>query len=112
MSETAVAEARAAGDSDAAGILDPHVEEARGRWKIYLVVFILLFALTITELFTNQIIEGKAGQVALLVTLMIAKATLVVLYYMHLRYESRVLRWMVAVPFFAAVFFVAIVMFV
>jgi caa(3)-type oxidase subunit IV len=112
MSETVVAGGKAVGGGDAAGALDPHLEEARGRWRIYLTVFVLLFVLTVSELYVNKIIEGKAGQVAILVVLMMSKATLVVLYYMHLRYESRVLRWVVLVVFFAAVFFVSILILV
>jgi len=89
-----------------------HVEEARGRWRIYVTVFGMLFLLTILELSVNDVIPGEGPQVAALVALMIAKASLVVLYYMHLRWESRVLRWLVLIPFFAAIFFVFIVIWV
>ncbi len=105
-------------DKEAAGpeevhYLDPHEREAKGRWRIYLSVFILLFALTIIELYVGRLLPGsKEGQIAMLVTLMMAKALLVVLYYMHLRWESRVLRWVVAIPFSAAVFYVFIVILV
>ena len=50
--------------------------------------------------------------IAALVALMLAKASLVVLYYMHLRWESRVLRWAVGIPFFSALFYVLIVVWV
>jgi cytochrome c oxidase subunit 4 len=98
--------------ADGAGAVNPHEEEARGRWKIYTVVFGALFVLTILELYVNSLIEDKTGQVVVLVVLMMAKASLVVLYYMHLRWESRVLRWLVLVPFFAAIFFVSILLWV
>ncbi len=107
MSETAT-ERRAGG----ADTLDPHEAEARERWKIYTVVFGALFALTIGELYVGSLIEDKGAQVAVLIALMMAKATLVVLYYMHLRWESRVLRWLVLTPFFAALFFVLILLWV
>lgn len=92
--------------------VDQHEAEARERWKIYSVVFVALFVLTILELYVNDLIDGKTPQVAALIALMMAKATLVVLYYMHLRWESRVLRWLVLLPFFAAVFFVTILLWV
>ena len=102
------------GNTGASGadVVDPHEAEARDRWKIYSVVFVALFVLTIVELYVADLIEGKNGQVAALVVMMMAKATLVVLYYMHLRWESRVLRWLVLIPFFAAIFFVTILLWV
>jgi cytochrome c oxidase subunit 4 len=96
----------------APNVADPHEREARDRWKIYTGVFFALFILTIMELYVGDIISEKGAQVAALVTLMMAKATLVVLYYMHLRWDSRVLRWLVLIPFFAAVFFVVILLWV
>jgi cytochrome c oxidase subunit 4 len=89
-------------------LVDPHEREARDRWKIYTGVFVALFVLTIMELYVNRIFPESERQVGSLVALMLAKATLVVLYYMHLRWDSRVLRWLIIIPFFAAVFFVFI----
>ena len=97
---------------EGAVVADPHEEEARNRWKIYTVVFVALFVLTILELYVNRLFDVKSEQVAVLVALMLAKASLVVLYYMHLRWESRVLRWLIIIPFFAAVFFLAILLWV
>ena len=112
MTESDEEETKAAGAEEVPGP-DPHLEEARGRWRIYLTVFILLFVLTITELFVGDLLPGsKEGQIAMLVVLMMAKALLVVLYYMHLRWESRVLRWVAAIPFSAAIFYVLIVILV
>ena len=110
MSET-VTESGAKG-ADGTGPVDPYEAEARERWKIYSVVFVALFVLTILELYVGDLIEGKNPQVAALIALMMAKAILVVLYYMHLRWESRVLRWLVLLPFFAAIFFVTILLWV
>jgi cytochrome c oxidase subunit 4 len=91
---------------------DHHEAEARERWKIYTVVFVALFVLTILELYVGDIFKEKNAQVAALIALMMAKALLVVLYYMHLRWESRVLRWLVLLPFLAALFFVTILLWV
>jgi len=93
-------------------IVDPHEAVVRDRWKIYSIIFVALFVLTITELYIGDLISGKESQVAALVALMMAKAALVVLYYMHLRWDSRVLRWLVLIPFFAAIFFVTILLWV
>ncbi len=110
MSETVTEKGpMGAGGADPA---DHHEAEARERWKIYTVVFGALFALTILELYVGDLIDGKNAQVAALIALMMAKALLVVLYYMHLRWESRVLRWLVLLPFFAAIFFVTILLWV
>jgi caa(3)-type oxidase subunit IV len=98
--------------ANGADAVDPHEVEASGRWKIYSAVFGALFVLTILELYVNQLIESKDGQISVLIALMMAKAGLVVLYYMHLRWESRVLRWLVLIPFFAAIFFVTILLWV
>ena len=97
---------------EGAVVADPHEEEARNRWKIYTVVFVALFVLTILELYVNRLFDVKSEQVAVLVALMLAKASLVVLYYMHLRWESRILRWLIIIPFFAAVFFLTILLWV
>lgn len=91
---------------------DPHEEEERGRWKIYLSVWTILLVFTILELAITEYMKESRTTVSMLVTLMIGKALLVVLYYMHLRYESRALRWVIAVPFGAGLFFVFIVMLV
>ncbi len=93
-------------------VTDPHEKEARDRWKIYTVIFVALFALTILELYVGRLLSEKSAQVAVLVALMLAKASLVVLCYMHLRWESRVLRWLIIIPFFAAVFFLTILLWV
>jgi cytochrome c oxidase subunit 4 len=80
-----------------------------GRHRIYITVFAALAALTAMELGVNRLVSVKSLQVELLVPMMLAKAALVVLYYMHLRYESRVLRWAVLVPVAMAVFFAIVV---
>lgn len=110
MSETVTG--KSSNGADQLVIGDPHDEETRGRWKIYTVVFVALFVLTILELQVNRVIDGKTNEVAALVSLMMAKASLVVLYYMHLRWESRVLRWLILIPFLAALFFVTILLWV
>jgi cytochrome c oxidase subunit 4 len=77
---------------------------------VYIGVFVALAVLTVLELSVNFLEHSEAVRVSALVSLMMAKALLVVLYYMHVRFESRVLQWAVFLPFFAAVFFSVIVM--
>ncbi len=77
---------------------------------VYIAVFAALAVLTVLELSVNSAVSGESLRVSALVSLMMAKALLVVLYYMHVRYESPVLRWAIFMPFFAAVFFTAVVM--
>jgi caa(3)-type oxidase subunit IV len=98
--------------ADASAICDEECVESKKRGRTYLVVWIMLFVLTIIELYTNRLIDAKSGQIAFLTFLMISKAMLVVLYYMHLIYESRILRWTAGIPFGGAVFFVVIVIIV
>lgn len=96
----------------AQGAAPPQASEGPGgpgRHRIYITVFAALAALTVMELSVNRLVHLKSLQVELLVPMMLAKAALVVLYYMHLRYESRVLRWAVLVPLAMAVFFAIVV---
>ena len=84
-------------------------EHAIPHW-VYIAVFAALAVLTVLELSVNSAVSAEPSRVSALVSLMMAKALLVVLYYMHVRYESRVLRWAIFLPFFAAVFFTVVVM--
>ncbi len=102
--------AAAAGGAGEAPVAGHHEGAFHTPHWVYIAVFIALAVLTVLELSVNDVVPGKALQVAALVFLMIAKALLVVLYYMHVRFESRVLQWAVFLPFFAAVFFTVIVM--
>jgi caa(3)-type oxidase subunit IV len=102
------AEAKAPAPAEAAPPVCTVVEEP-GRHRIYITVFVLLALFTVLELSVNPLLSVKSHKIAALVFLMLAKASLVVLYYMHMRYESRVLRWALLVPFVMAVFFALVV---
>jgi caa(3)-type oxidase subunit IV len=75
--------------------------EAHGRAQ-YVVVVAVLAALTLVELGVARSpgIPKRAAIVAL-VALAIAKASLIGLFFMHLRYETRVLRFTVLGPLLA-----------
>lgn len=64
----------------------------------YVIVFALLAVLTVIEIYVSGWDIGKSNQILLLMILASSKAALVALYYMHLRYESRILRWIAVIP--------------
>ncbi len=68
----------------------------------YVTILILLVVLTLVELGVART-SGipKTAAVVALVTLAIAKAALIALFYMHLRFETRILRFTVLGPLVA-----------
>ena len=71
------------------------IEEGHKRPYVY--VFVVLAVVTVIEVFVSGV-QGLAelDKIMLLVGLATAKASLVVAYYMHLRYEP---RWLMLIPF-------------
>jgi cytochrome c oxidase subunit 4 len=69
----------------------------------YMLIFVFLGLLTAVEVGVTFIGLPKPVQVPLLIALAIAKATLVGMYYMHLRYEGRVLRFVALGPLLLAI---------
>ncbi len=66
----------------------------------YVLVFLVLVVLTLAELAVVYVPGiGHAPLVAALVLLAVAKAGLVLLYFMHLRHETRALKLTVILPF-------------
>ncbi len=61
----------------------------------YFTIFLLLAALTVTELLVTYL---QIVKIPLLLGLAITKAWLVVQFYMHLRYDSRILSWTLLIP--------------
>jgi caa(3)-type oxidase subunit IV len=67
--------------------------------KEYMVIFLVLFVLTVLEVAVAQVPGISKTLLALaLVSLAIAKAAFVGLYYMHLKHETNVLKLTVAIP--------------
>jgi caa(3)-type oxidase subunit IV len=67
--------------------------------KEYLVIFVVLFVLTVLEVAVAQVPGISKTLLALaLVSLAVAKAAFVGLYYMHLKHETNVLKLTVAIP--------------
>jgi cytochrome c oxidase subunit 4 len=69
-------------------------------------VFIILAVLTAVEVGLVSIGLPKAMLLPLLLALAVAKATLVGMYYMHLRFEGRVLRFIAVGPLLLVIFLI------
>lgn len=80
--------------------------------KQYLVIFGLLFGLTVLEVLVTlpSLAIPKGPMVVSLVTLALTKAVMVAWFFMHLKQELKPLRWMIAVPFgFPALYAVVLI---
>ena len=77
--------------------------------KIYFAVFATLIVLTLVTIEVSMIDLGKINTVAAL-TIAVCKATLVILYFMHVRYSSRLTWIVVACGFFWLVIMIALTM--
>ncbi len=69
----------------------------------YVPVFIALGILTLIEVQIPGLDIVKGSQIFLLMIFAISKGALVVLYYMHLRYEPRVLALVALIPLLLAI---------
>ena len=69
----------------------------------YMRIFAVLAVLTVIEVSITFTPISKSAQVLLLIALAIAKATLVAMYYMHLRFEGPLIRLIATVPLFLAI---------
>jgi caa(3)-type oxidase subunit IV len=80
----------------------------------YLIVFVMLAIITVFELQVPTTLAQlgllKWQQIGILVITAAMKASLVALYYMHLKYEPLVLKWLPLVPLaFVAILVLALV---
>lgn len=67
--------------------------------KEYMVIFVVLFVLTVLEVAVAQIPGiGKGFLTISLVSLAVTKAAFVGLFYMHLKHETKILKLSVAIP--------------
>jgi caa(3)-type oxidase subunit IV len=65
---------------------------------LYTVVFITLGIITLVEVVISQVLTEGAVKTALLVPLSLGKAVMVVLFYMHLREDSRIFALALILP--------------
>jgi caa(3)-type oxidase subunit IV len=101
---------KAAVPAKAARVEEHHEDEAHGAGahaghghkvnrREYFVIFVVLFVLTVLEVAVAQLPGvGKVAIGVALVGLAVTKAACVGLFYMHLKHETRILRYMVALP--------------
>jgi cytochrome c oxidase subunit 4 len=81
--------------------------------RTYINIGIILFVLTVLEVAAVYIEVIYKTPVLLLGTLfglMIVKFTLVVMFFMHLKYDNRLFTWLFTAPLFVAVFIVLALM--
>ena len=78
-----------------------NAQAAQPTYGKYLGIWAYLIALLITGTLISYLPISKVGVVLLILTVSLAKATLVALFYMHLKFEKWVPLWVVAIfPFF------------
>lgn len=79
--------------------------EHKSHKREYFIIFIILGVLTVLEIGVAEI-DGiaKFTKGASLTLLAVAKALLVAMYYMHLKEETRWLKFIASIPILAAVF--------
>lgn len=76
----------------------------------YLWVFLWLAVLTAIEVGVASLAFNKTLMIIILAILAAAKASLVALYYMHLRYDNRILMLIGGFPFLLAVIMTLIIL--
>ena len=72
----------------------------------YMAVFWWLLALTVIEVAVIYLPIAKMAIAVMLVTMAITKATLVAMYFMHLKFEKRTLALVALSPFVLCVFLI------
>ena len=90
-----------------------HHDEGHGK-RPYMAIFWLLLALTVLEVSSIFLPEGAVPEFIIaifLLTLAVGKAALVAMYYMHLRYDPRLLWAVFLSPFALAILFALIIIF-
>lgn len=83
---------------------DHHVEH-KSHKKEYIFIFVLLAVLTAIEIWVAEIPGiSKFGKGSSLTALAVGKAFLVAYYYMHLKEETKWLKFIAAIPITAGVY--------
>ena len=79
--------------------------EDHGGWKLYWGIALVLLIATLIEVALSELMQNSwkvSGGVltGTMMSIAIVKAALVVLYYMHLKYEKRIIWVIFFIPFF------------
>ena len=72
---------------------------------IYIKNAVYLAVLTILEVGVSYLDISKSGQIGVLLSLAVIKMLLVAMIYMHLRYETKTLKWILFLPILAGLYF-------
>jgi len=72
---------------------------------IYIKNAAYLAILTVVEVGIAYLNISQMSQIVLLLTFAVAKMMLVVMVYMHLRYETKTLKWILFIPIPAGIYF-------
>lgn len=78
--------------------------------KEYLIIFVILTVLTALELMIPGLDTAYSLKASGLVLLAIAKALVVAFYYMHLKEETRWLKFIAAIPISAAIYATVVIL--
>lgn len=84
--------------------------EHKSHTMEYIIVFVVLAVLTVLELFIPGLDTAYSLKAAGLTLLAVAKAIVVAYYYMHLKDETRWLKFIAAIPISAVLFAVALIL--
>jgi cytochrome c oxidase subunit IV len=99
---------------DATNLTAAQHEHAESHVKTYLKVFVVLLIFTILEYFYAKFASRYQFHIALLIlglmVLAIVKATLVAMYFMHLKFETRTLGLIAITPLLIATLLVFIIL--
>lgn len=77
---------------------DAQAHGGGSRARQYLIIFFVLFVLTVLEVAVSYLQGHRTQVVVVLFALALVKAACVALFFMHLKWETRVLRATVVVP--------------
>mgnify|MGYP000636901390 CR=1 FL=1 len=95
-----------AGRPDQAGHVDPaHAEHEHASIKTYLLIGLILTVITAAEvaIFYIPAIADTSWLAPILITMSLGKFVLVVMYYMHLKFDSRIFSSVFVAPLILAV---------
>lgn len=89
---------------------DHEHHEHKSHTKEYIIVFVVLTVLTILELMIPGLKTAYAYKAGGLVGLAVGKAMVVAYFYMHLKEETRWMKFIAAIPISAAVYAVVLML--
>lgn len=82
----------------------------QSHFKEYMIIFFILALLTVVELFIPGLKIAYAAKASSLVLLAIGKAFVVAYYYMHLKEEKAMLKYIALVPISAVLYAVVLIL--